>query len=313
MSHMTAMIATFVLFSFATMTSHAVVAMIAVKTYQKASEQSLTEPEMTLSTQSVIHCAFKCKKYPHCTVFAYDHQLSLCLLRSSMSTTGSANISTDNPLSVYKDTDRHCPHDSLSISHGSVTIQRSVWSVEGNVTCDDDYLLLQTVTSAVTCLDDGSWTSINAQCLKRVWRYPETIQQSPNPFTFPIPGTVIDGWSVCVNGVPTSNSRTIAEIFSGSSSNLAVHTSWRFQGYVSVNDMVRGSWGAQEDVTNPPFPLLVGKPFFLRLTVRNSTIDIYMDNVFFNRHYLKFPLSSFSHINIYGTVNVTKVETWCKE
>ncbi|PVD22935.1 hypothetical protein C0Q70_16195 [Pomacea canaliculata] len=130
-----------------------------------------------------------------------------------MSTTGSANISTDNPLSVYKDTDRHCPHDSLSISHGSVTIQRSVWSVEGNVTCDDDYLLLQTVTSAVTCLDDGSWTSINAQCLKRVWRYPE----------------------------------------------------------------------------------------------------IYMDNVFFNRHYLKFPLSSFSHINIYGTVNVTKVETWCKE
>ncbi|PVD22936.1 hypothetical protein C0Q70_16196 [Pomacea canaliculata] len=214
MSHMTDMLAAFVLLSFAIMTSHAVLALIGVKTYEKASEQSLTEPEMTLSTQSVIHCAFKCRQYSHCTVFAYDHQLSLCLLRSSMSaTTGSTNISTDNPLSVYKEAGRHCPDDSLNITHGSVTIQRSLWSVEGNVTCDDDYLLLQTVTSAVTCLDDGSWTSINAQCVKRVWRYPE----------------------------------------------------------------------------------------------------IYMDNVFFNRHYLKFPLSSFSHIYIYGDVNVTKVETWCKE
>ncbi|XP_025110289.1 uncharacterized protein LOC112573857 [Pomacea canaliculata] len=245
MSHMTAMVAAFVLFFFATMTTHAVVAMIAVKTYQKANEQSLTEQEMTLSTRSVIHCAFKCRQYSHCTVFAYDHQLSLCLLRSSMSaTTGSANISTDNPLSVYKDADRRCPDDSLNISHGSVTIQRSLWSVEGNVTCDDDYLLLQTVTSAVTCLDDGSWTSINAQCLKRVWRYPETDRLSPDSFIFPIPGTVIEGWSVCVNGVPTINTRTAAEIFSGSNISRPVHTSWRFAGYVDVNDMVR-AYGEQ--------------------------------------------------------------------
>ncbi|XP_025110005.1 uncharacterized protein LOC112573658 [Pomacea canaliculata] len=225
-------------------------------------------------------------------------------------TKGFANISTDNPLSVYKYTGRHCPDDSLNISHGSVTIQRSLWSVEGNVTCDDDYFLLQTV---ITCMDDGNWTSITAQCEKSVWRYPET-KINASQVTLAIPGTVVEGWSMCVEGVPTSNNRIDIQIFQGYNINRTVLTSWRFEGYLQVTDSVSGKYGASTNVTNPPFPLVVGTPFFYRLTVNTSTtVHIYMNNVFFYQHVLRYPLSSFSHMNVFGSsVNVTKVEAWCR-
>lgn len=92
------------------MTSHAGLALAKYKTFEKASEQSLPEPEMTLSARSVIHCAIKCKQYPHCTVFAYDHQPSLCLLRSAMSATAGATSNNNNKqLSVFTDTGELCP------------------------------------------------------------------------------------------------------------------------------------------------------------------------------------------------------------
>ncbi|XP_025111524.1 uncharacterized protein LOC112574570 [Pomacea canaliculata] len=155
-----------------------------VFTYKKASGQTFADPEMTVSARSRIHCAIACRKYPHCTAFAYDDQRSSCLLRSAMSATSDPA----KGLSLYTD-ESHCPYTALNISHGSVTLQRSLWSVEGNVTCDNDYFLLQNVTPAVTCLANGRWTSINAECAKRVWRYPET--KNFYGVHFPIPGTVV--------------------------------------------------------------------------------------------------------------------------
>lgn len=90
----------------ALMTSHASLALTAYKTYEKVSEKSLSQqPEMTLSALSQIDCAIKCRKYPHCTAFAYDDHASLCLLFSSMpATVADANHTSSSGLSVYTDT-----------------------------------------------------------------------------------------------------------------------------------------------------------------------------------------------------------------
>ncbi|XP_025110399.1 uncharacterized protein LOC112573913 [Pomacea canaliculata] len=236
MCRVTIMCAAMIL-SFLWVASHAGLALAKYKTFEKASEQSLPEPEMTLSARSVIHCAIKCKQYPHCTVFAYNHQLSLCLLRSAMSATAGATSNNNNKqLSVYTDTGLHCPDTILQVSNGSVTIQRSLLSVEGNITCDNDYFLLKTV---ITCMDDGNWTSIAAQCEKSVWRYPET-RMNASQVIIAIPGTVVEGWSMCVEGVPTNKSKIDIQIYQGYNNNRTVLTTWRFEGYLQVTDSVNG-------------------------------------------------------------------------
>ncbi|XP_025110016.1 uncharacterized protein LOC112573662 [Pomacea canaliculata] len=213
-------------------------------------------------------------------------------------------------LSLFSNTDPDCSEKSFNVTYESVTTRRSLWSVEGNVTCNDDYYQL---LAHVTCLGNGSWTPPSPRCQKRLWRYPETLLIS-DQVSFPIPGTVMEGWSMCVEGVPTKSSKVQLQIDKGSFYNVTVHTSWLFDcGCVVINDKVNGSWGTPQNVWNPPFPLKAGKPFFFRLTVNTSTtVNIYMDNTLYYTHNLKFSLSSFTRMFIQFDVNLTKVESWCK-
>lgn len=55
----------------------------------------------------------------------------------------------------------------------AVTLQRSLWSVEANVTCHGDYFCSE--VQKATCAADGRWSDV--QCLKRIWRYPEVRRE----------------------------------------------------------------------------------------------------------------------------------------
>lgn len=89
------------------------------------------------------------------------------------------------------------------------------------------------------------------------------------------------------------------QIYSGSSSQIPVHTSWWLSlNVVVVGDFINNGWGPPAYVSNPPFPLAVGKPFFFRLTVNTSTtVDVSFFYIsFFTVEKVKFGGSRFLSI-----------------
>ncbi|XP_025110001.1 uncharacterized protein LOC112573655 [Pomacea canaliculata] len=211
---------------------------------------------------------------------------------------------------ITKLKDPSCSNSPVNESVGAVTIQRSLWSVQASVTCHDDYF---PSTLQVTCAADGKWSEV--QCLKRVWRYPETMEEGFERQVFQIPGTVTVGWSVCVQGMPTAITNFALEI-RDTSYTILLHTSWRLHfdeptPYLMLISF-DGGWWSETRVGLPPLLLQVGQQFDFKLTANtSSTVHIFMNHQFLSGWTLSVPLSTFYYISGGGDVNLTKVETWC--
>ncbi|XP_070198072.1 uncharacterized protein [Littorina saxatilis] len=258
--------------------------------------------------RSKVECIRECNKYSHCTSFVFNVSSRTCYLQPALdNTANTAHLGL-----VYVNTEPDCSVETAPTLNGSVNWAHTLTSLRGKVTCYDDFINT-TNDVFVQCNADGSW-EWEGGCIQYVWKDPP---MSMFPVGLPFP--VKSGWSVCVEGIPTSNERFTVELMTASGSQ-PLHADFRFRfdsavfnntiylGYRLINGSFTGGQGYDD------FPFTVGQLFRLGVkATNNATFEIYVDDIIratFPQH-PELPASDVTTVNVRNNVTVTRLDLWC--
>ncbi|KAK7474263.1 hypothetical protein BaRGS_00034506 [Batillaria attramentaria] len=282
-----------------------------------ATLQSVISYAVVMSERSSIGCVSSCSRYSHCNTCAFDGESGTCYIQPVI-----AN-GLVGKFAVYVDKTPVCLEDDapplpLTLNNPTVTWRRTLTSLEGDVTCDVDYLYDSDTNPVMRCLASGQWETENADgnCVQRTWRQPTMIQ---NGVRYPVPRTPRPGWKVCITGVPTQDTRFVIN-FLDSFSGYIFHFDNRLN-YATIyqttvlDSNVNGVWGQNRQFVTPrPFPFIKGQQFHVNFTA----VDMYTLEVDVNGEryatYTGTPaaLDTVAGVETVMDVRIKELHLWCE-
>ncbi|KAL8598775.1 hypothetical protein ACOMHN_033338 [Nucella lapillus] len=161
------------------------------------------------------------------------------------------------------------PSEAPDVANAHVTKWRvTPSSLDGDVSCDEDYMLSAEETPQVRCqLDKGGWTTLmNATCRQFAWRNNTGV---PASCSLPRPAAV--GLCVRVKGTPTQNTKFTIDLRT-SGDNIVLHVKPKLNTAVknTVVNYRQGTWNSRKMIIlrdpSPPFPFAVGVHFEMAVT-----------------------------------------------
>ncbi|KAL8558119.1 hypothetical protein ACOMHN_055574 [Nucella lapillus] len=141
--------------------------------WNKKGENIVTSSVATINgSRGATRCVMECHQMESCVSVAFDPESDICYLQP---TYRPARQGDDGPLDVY--TREKVSECKLAEAPNVTNAHISKWqvtspSLDGDVSCDEDYMLSEDVTPRVGCqLDSGAWTTLmGATCKQSVWR-----------------------------------------------------------------------------------------------------------------------------------------------
>ncbi|KAF4101770.1 hypothetical protein G5714_018202 [Onychostoma macrolepis] len=134
----------------------------------------------------------------------------------------------------------------------------------------------------------------------------QPVQNPTLPYVAPIPGGLIEGMALYLQGaVPTNADRFSINFKTGSTDkhDTAFHFNPRMGSKVFMNSFRNGKWGAEESVSDNPFKK--GEAFEMFFVVKSEGYQVRIKGKQHSMFKHRIPLEKVTTINIYGNVSIS--------
>ncbi|KAL8588688.1 hypothetical protein ACOMHN_046460 [Nucella lapillus] len=228
------------------------------------------------ASRAASKCVMDCQQMGDCVSAAFDPKADVCYLQPSFRP---ARQGDDGPpLRVYlMEKVAECkPSEAPDIANAHVTKwQKTSSSLDGDVSCDEDYMLSAEDTPQVRChLSNGRWTTrMQSTCKQFAWRN-HTAHLEPAKHCLPRPAAV--GLCVRVKGTPILKDRVYVDL-TAIDHNIVLRVEAKLdymhvQKTTILNYRRYGMWGHNEVMLTHhyhPFPFANGVPFDMVITAKS--------------------------------------------
>ncbi|XP_076467586.1 uncharacterized protein LOC143298590 [Babylonia areolata] len=306
---------------FAVVLSDATIMGLPPTLWTKVAQRNVTSKWTPVPAVSRIHCMHQCQQTEGCDSAAFDSASSVCYLRPD---TDRNHINRDvgPTLDVFtiKGALQCDVSDAPAISNASVGNWRvTSSSLQGDVSCDKNYLLSAAVTPSVSCeLETGVWDSdmpANVTCMRFAWR--NYTAQPGDMFPLPRPASV--GWCVQLRAIPTDVSFAVNLIKNDVDYVLHANSRFKYLGYENTTLLVcvqNGTTIKRTTLTAPssPFPFEMHVPFKMTITmVSPFGLQVSVNG----RHYGNFtgviPVNETKKVGVVGGFTIDYISLKCYE
>ncbi|KAL8577850.1 hypothetical protein ACOMHN_054599 [Nucella lapillus] len=283
----------------------------------------VTSSMATSNTSRVAtRCVMECDQMESCVSLAFDPESDICYLQL---TYRQARQGDDGPLDVYtREKVSECKlSEAPDVTKAHVTNWRvTSSSLDGDVSCDEDFMLSEDETPRVRCqLDTGVWTTLmNATCKQFAWRNYTVLNPHAKvntDYLLPRPATV--GLCVRVKGTPTKNDR-FAVNQGASHADVVLHVSARLNGHgdintIAINYKQGNHWSTKRvSLKDPtyPFPFAVSVPFEMTITaVSLNTFRVQINGVHYTNYTGGLPVTDVIKVFADGDVSIEELIIGC--
>ncbi|XP_076467608.1 uncharacterized protein LOC143298612 [Babylonia areolata] len=291
-------------------------------TWGVITQQTVTSAlKNTSRARGGLGCVSECQQMMGCGSAAFDSPANVCYLQPTHRhfTEGDAGP----PLSVFviNSAGECTAADAPVTANGHVSTWRlTSSSLQGDVSCDQTYMLSADVTPQVVCQPViGRWAVLTAaSCNKYSWRNytPKRLSEGGQYF---LPRAAHVGWCLRLRGTPMADTLfwLVLKTASGDIP-LQVDVYFKYKMWrmaALMNSRLHGIWSVSGVILShpfPPFPFATGVPFEVVITATSPYLfEVHVDGKIYGALPSLINVQDVTEFFFDGHVRIEFLDLWC--
>ncbi|XP_076467587.1 uncharacterized protein LOC143298591 [Babylonia areolata] len=166
--------------------------------WEKVAQRTVTSAMATVPVVSRLHCVLRCQQMGGCGSAAFDSASGVCYLQPTHRRFAEGDAGQPVDVVTIESASECKVSEAPYVPNAHVSWRPMSSALEGDVSCDEDYMLSADVTAQLSCEPEtGIWArDMPAFCAKFAWSH-STAQTG---VLYPVPRPVHGGWCLQLNG-----------------------------------------------------------------------------------------------------------------